>query len=237
MIEKLIFASRISEIDTTSRKVRGAFGKSALNSDPNLQLIFSELDVSSKQLADSIKRTRDESELDEKDNVRDDKFRAFFYLVFGLLFYPDAEVKAAARIVMNEIEKYGLETVGESYATESSHVSSLLGDLRKSKVKKAIDLLPGVAPLVAELDAAESDFEQTSLVQEEEKAKAGKLKSATVLKKEVVGIINDRLVDYLKVMLLVNKATFGDFARTVARIIADSNSTVRKRRGKRGKGE
>ncbi|NQU51599.1 MAG: hypothetical protein HQ522_03575 [Bacteroidetes bacterium] len=232
MIEKLIASSRITEVDTVSTKTSGAFAKTTLNTDLNLVEINTLLVSTTQKLTIAIKRSQFESVLDEKDEVRDIKIRAIYYLLFGLLHHPEPEISAAAQVVLNEFEKYGLAMVSEGYGVESSHVSSMLTDFAKPKVQTAIALLTGVAQLITELEAAETDFEQASIAYDEEKAKEGVLESASVVKKEVVIIINEKLLVYLNAMVLVNAATYSEFAQTVAQIIADNNTAVKKRRNK-----
>jgi len=48
----------------------------------------------------------------------------------------------------------------------------------------------------------------------------------------VVNLINDKLVVYLRAMMQVNDATYGDIGRTVGEIIDANNEVVKKRRKK-----
>jgi hypothetical protein len=232
MLEKLIASSRTAEVDTVSSKISGAFAKTTLNDDPNLDEMNSSLVSETKRLTAAIKRSRSESELEERDEMRDTTIRDIYYLTTGLMHHPEPEIRAAAEVVMNEFDKYGLAMVSESYEVETSHVSSMLEDFTKPKVQVAIALLTGVAQLITELDAAENDFEQTSITYDEEKAKEGAMENATNIKKEVVKLINENLLVYLNAMVIVNAAKYGGFSQTVAQIIEDNNVAVRKRRKK-----
>ncbi len=60
------------------------------------------------------------------------------------------------------------------------------------------------------------------------------IKNATIIKKEVVTVINKKIVVYLRAMFQVNELTYGNFARTIAQIITDNNEAVKKRRKKPG---
>lgn len=124
---------------------------------------------------------------------------------------------------------YGLAMVGESFASESSLVSSLLLDLAKPKFLDAIALLSGCAELIVELQTAQTDFEQARIACEAEKALEGMQDNAIVVKKEVLGIINDKIVVYLCAMEQVDPATYAVFTGTFAQMIADNNEQVKKR--------
>ncbi len=224
--------SRTTEVDAASIRIIGAYKNTGLNSDAHLVKIFSELEPKSAILTSAINRMKADSELEEKDDVRDDNVRALNFLTMGYLHHPNTAVKAAAEEVEKVFDNYGLKITDESYATESSLVNSLLADLAKSKLQAAIAALSGLTGLIAALQAAQTDFEQTRILYEEEKTKEGTLENATAIKKKVLAIINDKLVVYLRAMIQVNEPTYGDFARTVAQIIADNNEVVKKRRKK-----
>ena len=120
----------------------------------------------------------------------------------------------------------------ESYSSESSLINSLLGDYTKPKALAAIALVPQCTEYIAALQAAQSDFESTRLSFEEARGEEGTLENATALKKEVLAIINDKLVPYLNVMEQLDDATYGAYARTLAEIIAANNEVLKKRRKK-----
>ena len=232
MIEKLMTNSRVTEVDAVLIRMIGAYKRTKLSSDAHMGKIFSALESESVLLTGAIRRLKDESVLEEKDEVRDDDVRAVNYLTLGFLHHPDPAVKAAAGEVEKVFDNYGLSITGESYATESSLVNSLLTDLAKPKLQDAIALLSGLAEIITALQAAQTDFEETRIAYEEEKAKEGTLENATTIKKAVVAIINDKLVVYLRAMIQVDEPTYGNFARTIAEIIADNNEVVKKRRKK-----
>lgn len=221
--------SRVTEVDAGTSRIIGAYQNTGLSSDPHLVTIFTVLIALLASLTAAIRRTKTESDLEEKDEVRDDKIRALYYMVLGFLHHPDAAIKAAAQMVEKVFDKYGLAITGESYATESSLISSLLDDLSKPKLQEAISPLSGLAIIVSELDAAQSDFEQARIAYEQEKAHEGTEENATKLKAEVLNQINGKLVIYMRAMEQVDEATYGAFARTVAEIINDNNEVVKKR--------
>ncbi len=231
MIEKLLSTSRVTEVNDVATRSSGAFGESGVT-DPYLTTTFAALDAANLTLSLAIKRSKAESDLEEKDEVRDDKVRALYYLINGFLYHPTREIKDAAQLLMDLFDNYGLVIVGESYATESSLVGSLLLDLAKPKYAAAIAALSGCADLIAQLQTAEDDFEQARIAYETEKAKEGLVENATLVKKEVLTLLNDKIVIYLRAMEQANPAIYGVFVATVAQIIADTNEQVKKRQQK-----
>jgi hypothetical protein len=229
MIEKLISKSRTTEVDDASLRMIGAYKSTSLGSDAHLVSVFNALETETSRLSSAINRAKEESQLEEKDEIRDDKTRALNYLLLGLLHHPSKKISEAAQAVEKVFGRYGLSILGKSYATESSLINSLLSDLASPTLKPSIDALSGCAELIADLQAAQTDFEATRIAYETEKAKEGTLENATLIKNEVLAIINEKLVVYLRAMIQVNEAVYGDFSRTIAQIIADNNETVKKR--------
>jgi len=230
MIDKLMYSSRTTEVDAASMRIVAAFKKSNLNTDSHLTGIFASLETGSASLTGAINRIKIESELEAKDEIRDDLLRALHYLLLGFAHHPDNTIKEAALKVSAVFDKYGLGIVNESYASESSLVNSLLMDLGQADLQDAIAALPGFDAVHTALKDAESVFEQTRIAYEEEKAKEGTKENATVVKKEVLDIINNKLVLYLRAMMQVDETLYGDFGRTIAQVIADSNEAVKRRR-------
>lgn len=232
MIEKLIYQSRTTEVDAVSDRMIGAYQKSGLDSDTHLAEIFTGLGDASARLKAAVKRTKAESELEQKDEIRDDKVRALFYLVNGFVYHPDPNVKSAALKIKKVMDKYGLSMAEENYSTESSLVSSLLGDLSDPSLQASVAALSGCIGLITALQTSQTDFEQTRIAWEAEKAKEGTQGNATGIKKEVLEIVNDKLVVYLRAMEQVDEETYGAFTRTISQIISDNNDVVKKRRKK-----
>lgn len=231
MIEKLIASSRVTEVNDVATRSSGSFNQSGIT-DPYLSTTFTSLDAANLKLSEVIKRTKAESDLMEKDEVRDDKVRGLYYLLNGFLYHPTKKIKEAAQSLMEVFNKYGLNVTRESYASESSLLGSLLLDLAKPEFADAIATLSGCADLIAQLQAAQTDFEQARIAYETDKAKEGMVANATAVKKEVISILNNKIVVYLRAMEQVNPETFGVFAGTIAQIIAENNEQVKKRQQK-----
>lgn len=232
MIDNLKSTSRVTEVDAVSMRMLGAYQTTSLSSDPHLSTMFTELESLSAALTAAINRSKAESDLEEKDEARDTQIRALYYLVMGFLHHPDAAIQQAAQTVNKVFEKYGVSITGESYATESSLIASLLDELSKQKIQDAIALLPGCADVITALQAAQQAFEAARITYEQEKAQESTQASATKQKPELVALINDKIVVYLRAMEVVDEETYGAFARTIATIIAENNEVVKKRRKK-----
>ncbi|MGE4290545.1 MAG: DUF6261 family protein [Salinivirgaceae bacterium] len=229
MIEKLNSKSRATEVAATGTRLIEAFKSSGLSTDAHLPGMFTTLETRINALTLAIRRTKTESELEAKDEGRDQPVRGLDFLIKAYTVHPDAAIRAAALKLEKVFDKYGLKMISESFATESALVNSLLGDLAAPEMQAALALLPGGAEMLAALQTAQSEFDTARVAYETERAREGTQANATELKKEVLAFINDKVVLYLRGMEAVSEATYGEFARTVATIIADNNVVIKKR--------
>lgn len=229
MIKKLITWSRATEIDDVANRLTKAFGASGLT-DAYLSATFSVLSAKQEELSRAINRPGAASQLKEKDVVRDSKARALYQLLNGYACHPDETINSAAQTLLKVFSNYGTALTRESYASESSLIVSLLLSLAQPEYQPVIAALSGCAALIASLQAAQDDFEQTRIAYETAKAKEGMLKTASKIKKEVAEIINQKTVIYLRAMEQADPEKYSGFAGTVAVIIAENNEVVKKRK-------
>lgn len=230
MIPFFMMRSRVTEVDAGSERMIGAFQISGLDTDPHLSLMFSTLGPLSVKLSTAINHIKPDSTLEEADEDRDTKGRSLFYLVNGLCYHPSKRIKEAALKVMAVLNQFGLSMFSENYAVETSLISSLLIELAKTEMQEAIAVLPGCADMITQLQASQDYFKQTRIAWEQEKAEDGTHKNASEIKAEVLELINDKIVVYMRAMEVVIPETHGAFARTLAEIIEDNNEVVKKRR-------
>lgn len=230
MIAKIISSSRTTEVDGTVTRIIGAYNNTSLGTEPFLSAFFTALAPVSENLGAAINRIKAESDLEEKDEIRDKEVSGLGYMLLGYLHNPAAAIQNAAQQLENVFGNYGFSMTSESYVVESSLIDSLLTDLGAPGLQDSIAALPGCAEQIAALQAAANAFEAARIAYETEKGHEGLLQNATEIKSEVVKMVNEKLVVYLRAMLQANEATYGDFIRTVAAIIADNNENVKRRR-------
>lgn len=223
--------SRATEVHDVATRLTMTFGASGLT-DPNLATCFTALGEKMPEFTKAINRPKAVSLLKEKDAVRDLKTRALHQLLSGYTCHPSETIKAAAQKLLKVFGNYGTVVTRDSYTAESSLLGSLLLNLSKPELRDAIAELSGIAELIADIQAAQADFEQVRVAYEVAKAKEGKLAKTTKIKMEVVEIINNKLVTYLRAMQQLNAETYGVFAATCTQIIGGNNEQVKKRQQK-----
>ena len=231
MIEKLMTNSRVTEVNNVATRMSGAFQTSGLT-DAILTAHFTILDTANLELSKAIRRSKAESNLEDKDEVRDGGTRSLYYLIKGFTHHPSAAIRESAVLLLNTFNNYGISLTEESYTTESSLISSMLIEFQKPEYALHITNLSGCAELIQALTTAQNDFEQARIAYESEKAQDGMVANATEIKKQVVEIVNNKIVVYLIAMQGLISGAFDVFAATCATIIAENNEQVRRRQQK-----
>ncbi|MGD8782681.1 MAG: DUF6261 family protein [Ignavibacteria bacterium] len=231
-LNKLIMKSRVAEVFSAANRMILEFDSGDWSEETNLTNIFGDLQPENTKLEEAINREKAISDLDEKDENRDQKVQALYYLIMGYLHNPETTVKSAAEAVDKVFSRYGVEIIQDSYSTESGLISSMITDLSAEELQPSIEALPGLSRAISELQTAQTGFENARLAYEKEAAKDANEETATNVKKEVVKIINERLVVYLRAMVSIDETKYGELTITIGKIIADNNEEVKKRRKK-----
>ena len=230
MISTLLTGSKVTEIDGISTQIIQGYDGTTLNTDPNMVVIFDELKPLSQLFTAAIRRMKEKSEAQTLDEAREEKIDGWYYLLLAFSHHPTPRIRNAALALLDIFDNYGMEIKSESYTAESSLLNSMLSDYSASKAQANVDIIPQGDVYLGALQEAQTNFENNRLSFEEAQAEEGTLENASALKKQVVDVINKKLVSYLNVMAGINDATYGLYARTVAQIIATNNEVVRKRR-------
>lgn len=234
MIEKMLTSSRTTEVDGSVKQIIDGYNKTTLSADERMAQIFAFIIAQAVLLSSAIKRLKAKSEQQTFDDIRDEKITALYYLLLSFSHHPTAKIKNAALSLLEVFEQYGMEMKAESFTTESSLLNSMLADYAQEKQVANIAVVPQCDNYIGALQTAQNDFESNRLSFEEAQGQEGTLENASKLKRVVIEKINGLLVNYLNVLAQLDDATYGEYARTVAEIIASNNMQVKKRRNKGG---
>ena len=228
-MKKVSSKLRVTEIATVANNVVRQFQwDPKVSDDAFLKVTIDEMDELSARLTESIQRGTTKLGLDEADAVRDEAIRALGTLIEGYTAIPFADQKEAAYALKSIFDKYGKRIASEPFAVESSLIESMLVDFGAPITVAAVHSLPGIAELLAQLRKAQDDFNAASDRQTAANA-TEKPASATELKKEMLGQMNERLIPYLNTMMMVNYDVYGTFAKQVEVEIERANSTTGQR--------
>ena len=217
---------RVTEISTIANNlIRQYQWDTNISSDSFLEKTIDEMDELSGRLTIAIQRGTVKLGLDEADAVRDGVIRDLGTLIEGYTAIPFENQKDAAYAIKSIFDRYGKRIASEPFAVESSLIESMLVDFSTPVTLAAIKALPGVGELLAQLRLAQDKFNEASDKQTAANA-ADKPPSATELKKDMLNLLNDRLIPYLNTMMMANPDVFGTFAKQAEVEIDRANATV-----------
>jgi len=229
MINRLLSKSRVAEVAAVTMQLIDVYKKGDWSTDDHLIGIYTILEQQFTELKRAIRHTTAEFNLEDADELRDDKTYAVYHLAQGLLHYPEPKVKAAAQAVNLVLNKYGFGNEGNTFPKEFSHTASLMNDLETPSLIYNIKALPGMPVLVHELEKAQQAFEHAHEAYQKEIAKEGSRNNAVQIKKQVLNTINKKLLVYLRAMVQVNESRYAGLVGTVAQFIEVNNKSVKQR--------
>ncbi|WP_439185173.1 DUF6261 family protein [Carboxylicivirga taeanensis] len=231
-ISKILTTTRVSELNGVTQQILDEYSKGDYSTDRHLTQLFSQVSELNNQLGIAIMRDTVESELSELDGVTDSLFTLLHGLTKGYTCHPEEAVSGAAIQLFKMIDKYGLEVKSKSYREEYPLLSSMITESKTEPYAACITALSGCDVRFSQLETAVNNFTTKQIaylsVKDDEKNKS----SATLIKKQLIGFINDELAPYLGVMQKVNTTLYGELAQFTANRIAESNAVVRNRSSK-----
>lgn len=226
-MRKLQTTARTGEIDAISKEILLAFEKAEkVKNDAYLGGVFKELGSVSARMTTAVEQAKVQSDLAEYDAVRDEKISTLNTLLKGYAVIPMEALALAANNLLKIFNRYGAAMSGLTYLEESSKVNSLLEDLTTSEAQLDIAALTGVGQVVEELKQAQKAFDEVYLKYRFDVSQEKKLVSATSISKEILALLNEKIVPYLTTMFSVDKEKYSTFYETVEELIEDVNSKV-----------
>lgn len=219
--------ARIGEVDSVSKEILVVFENAQkVKSDAYLSGVFKELTALSERMTLAVDQGKVQSDLAEYDAVRDEKISTLNTLLKGYAVIPMEALALAANNLLKIFKVYGAGVIGMTYFEESSKINSLLQDLSTSEAQLDIAALTGVGQVVEELKEAQKAFEGAYAKYKFDQYQEKDLVSASAVGKEILALLNEKIVPYLSAMAGVDKEKFGSFAGTLEGIIDDANSKV-----------
>lgn len=229
-MKKLNPNTRITEADSLTDSLVDLFAKQeGLVGDSFLTGLFDKIKIRSQNLTTAIKRTKVISALDELDTKRDEIVRALGNILTGYASLPIENKKSAAKSLLEIYDKYGRAITSENYATESSLIESMLEDFGSPAISEHVLALEGVAETLKSLREAENAFKQANSEYVQDTASSANEESAIAIKKDLVTLINEKLVPYLDTMTMASPEKYSEFAKHIEIEIGRTNETVKKR--------
>lgn len=230
-ISKLITSARVGEVSGCATNLRNSFleEQEALN-DELLDGIMQRANEANQQLIIAIEKDRVLSGMEAADEARDAAMSALVGFVKGQSYLTHADWHKAALAVHAVIGKYSTGINQLSYAEQTAKINSLLEELASSKYSVLVDQILYLSAMISDLRSAQTTFEAAYAAYMEALKKNREIPNATAVKPQLLSIINNDLVVYLRATGKFYGQTHGSFGTKAGQIIDKINSNIRSRR-------
>lgn len=229
-MKKILTVARVSEIADAANRIYDAYGRNAAaHTDNFLDGLMAEIKAKADEITQAVKRDQVTSQLEDADAQRDAEVRVLGKLLKGYKTIPVASLKPHGEKLAAIFEKYGAKIADAGYTEESNLIDALLMDLFTADVAPSIAALAGTTEAIANLKNAQAAFANIRGDYDVAMASHKDGKTASLLRKPLLKLINDRLVHYLGAQAMANPGTFGTLAGEVSQVIDTINTTVKAR--------
>ncbi len=229
-MKKLVTAAKISEVDSVSDKSVLLYNDDPqLQDDAHLKSIIGEVSEVSDQITEAVKRNQVVSNMEEVDMQVESDARTLKTITKGYAAMPDEKISAAAKIVMAVIDKFNYSMFKLPMDQQAPTVDAMIMDLSAEEVKANMALLPTVPDVFAKFIQSQTNFKNKNKEYLQAYADDKDMLSASDLRKQLLQLINGKLVVYLTSAVMMNPEKYRSYVTELEKAIEDVNTQVRLR--------
>ena len=234
-MKRLYYGVWVAEIADLASNVCSLYHEGyGSETDAYLLSVMTDLEDLSKRIQGALKHNKTIASLEKYDAAREASIVAIANLAKAFNRLADSTIQSAWICVKPILDDF-LPSISEgNYSSRTSLIDAMLARLEEPSVTSSVAALPGLAQILAELQAAQTAFVDKRL-EYQKLALQDKTEMATDLKAEIMELINERLIVHLEAMNKVQPAAYGDFATLVDALVTKCNDKVRRRRKRKTK--
>ena len=227
--QKILSEIRIAEMADLGANIMDTINTAGI-ADENLKTINKQIGIQQVILIEAIKQDKAKSDLETFDDNRDGIYSSALHLTEGYKHHPDPQISETATEVMAIMDKYGYELTKANYSAQSALTESFLKDVQQPATVIKIEILPGLKNLIQKLNNEQKKFKGAEKVWEQNQKENQNAISASAVKKELLRIINNTLINYLRGMQGVQPEIYNDLTESLALKIEKANGIIKQRR-------
>ncbi len=225
---------KVAEVAGLAHNLCGSYESFAteLNADIRLRNVMADMKDLSDRILDSLRNNRLINSLEVQDTHRNRCVSALVNLKRGYDKLSDETIQSHWTVLRPVFENF-LSSIQEgNYQSKTALITAMLRRLSDTDLVSHLEGLADLKTAVDRLRDAQKSFDIAQLEYQFQLQK-DKTQSATDLKDEIVGYINEKLVVHLEAKCNEDYATYGAFAKLVDAQIRAENAKVRRRKGKK----
>ncbi len=228
-ILKLESRVRLSELGSTISNVLEAYTNSNITKDIPLQSVINELIAINTTFSSTIAISEMVSQLESYEEIGDTVTKGIYYYLQSCVHLPTSAISLAAEKLLIELKKHGLGASKFSFNEETIHFKSLLESLSSKHHANEINSIPNLKTMVEKLVTTQQDYQDLHNKYLSIQNKKQNKQSASDIKYELLKVLNDKLVIYLRSQIIFNQEVYLNFAQEVASAINKTNNDIKKR--------
>ncbi len=221
------YRSNVEEISSVANQILKVFKQSELGDDSYLLEVVMVIDENTCKMTESLNEEVVKSRLSPLDAKRDKSARVIFLEIKSKLLWPDSDIVDSAQLIMDVLNKYGMEVINLSYSDETKCIDAMLEDFKDAEVRKAYSRLHGFNTLVEQLQKDQEIFNKAFEEYVAKKNEKKNLLSASKIAALIKEQINKELISYLEVMCKIKPIKFGHVFSQIESIILKNNKIVK----------
>lgn len=223
MIKKIDNNIKISEALNGLENIVIAIKEANIVGDKYFLMLTTMLKDTVDEFRFSVNYRRTKTNLPEFNQNRNECLRAVFSVSKGFEFFPDEDIKKAADVFLNTLNKYSLSMIKENYATESTRIKKMLADFESDELKNAIAKLNPLSELIENLKNAQKQFDNAVQCWSDSNKEDNQIKSSYSLKMESLSILNQKLIPYLNIVVCLDEDLFGNISGIINNLVIKTN--------------
>ncbi len=229
-LEKIDSYTKVKQMDQLVGQISELVGEHEIEGDSNFDSIISTISERHGSLQAAIDSFKPKSSQKEKDSFRDAKYRAFFRIVETALLNPEPGVADAAAPIFEVIKPFELGILRKALAEESSDLNTIIRLLNTPEFRAKMAVIQGCELSFNQLVQAQNHFEQADRTWKVDQSAVEGDESPTEIRDTLYSVMNDRLITYLELMMVINPSTYEAFAKAVNAFVISNNSVVQGRK-------
>lgn len=225
-MNKLRTSIRNTELNWIANTIVRAYNTNEkLQQDTFLSSLMKEIESVCNNLTTAIMQEKKLSMLAELDVKRNESLKVLGKLLEGYSVFPIKEKQEAAIPLKAIYTRYSKAKITkESYMRKSSLIESLLEDYSEPNTANLCAQLEGISIQLDKVREAQDSF-----IKSQDASADSKGTAATVYKKELLSLINTKMVPYLTAMLVAQPELFDEFSKVTETEINKINDTLTRR--------
>ena len=227
-IPKIKTNIRIHDTARLGARVSGVLEESTVE-DANIDTLKTNITSSTSLLRMVLDKNMGKSLLEMSDDQRDNTSRSALYLNKAYLLHPDKNIREAASAVDEVFGRYGFDLTKMNYTAQSEANKVIFRELKSEELAPQVAILPGMTEVLSQLEADEEKFIADQKEWTDALAKDKLTQTASAHKAELLKLINDQLVSYLRAMMQLNPEAYQEVCSKISVLIEEANDLVKRR--------